>query len=47
MRVFKDFNEIKSAVGTEVGVSDWVSNSRPYQIASLRRPETSNGFTLT
>jgi acyl dehydratase len=24
MRVFKDFNEIKSAVGTEVGVSDWV-----------------------
>ena len=24
MRVFKDFDEIKSAVGTEVGVSDWV-----------------------
>jgi len=24
MRVFRDFNEIKSAVGTEVGVSDWV-----------------------
>ena len=24
MRVFKDFNEIKTAVGTEVGVSDWV-----------------------
>jgi len=25
MRVFKDFNEIKSAVGSEVGVSDWVT----------------------
>ena len=25
MRVFKDFSEIKSAVGTEVGVSDWVT----------------------
>jgi acyl dehydratase len=24
MRVFKDFNEIKAAVGTEVGVSEWV-----------------------
>jgi acyl dehydratase len=24
MRVFKDFEEIKAAVGTEVGVSDWV-----------------------
>ena len=24
MRVFSDFNEIKSAVGTEIGVSDWV-----------------------
>ena len=24
MRVFKDFDEIKSALGTEVGVSDWV-----------------------
>jgi acyl dehydratase len=24
MRVFKDFDEMKKAVGTEVGVSDWV-----------------------
>jgi len=24
MRVFKDFEELKTAVGTEVGVSDWV-----------------------
>jgi len=24
MRVFEDFNEIKSAIGSEVGVSDWV-----------------------
>lgn len=24
MRVFKDFEEIKAAVGSEVGVSDWV-----------------------
>jgi acyl dehydratase len=23
MRVFKDFNDLKSAVGTEIGVSDW------------------------
>jgi acyl dehydratase len=25
MRMFKDFGEIKSAVGTEVGVSNWVT----------------------
>ena len=24
MRIFSNFNEIKSAVGTEIGVSDWV-----------------------
>src|ERR671913_615221 len=24
MRIFKDFGEIKAAVGTEVGVSDWI-----------------------
>jgi acyl dehydratase len=24
MRVFNDFNELKSVVGTEVGVSDWI-----------------------
>ena len=24
MRIFSDFKEIKSAVGTEIGVSDWV-----------------------
>ena len=24
VRIFKDFNEVKAAVGTEVGVSDWV-----------------------
>ena len=24
MRVFADFNDLKSAVGTEVGVSDWL-----------------------
>jgi acyl dehydratase len=24
MRIFRDFNEIKAAVGTEVGVSDWI-----------------------
>jgi len=24
MRVFNDFSELKSAVGTEVGVSDWI-----------------------
>jgi acyl dehydratase len=28
MRVFKDFNEIRSAIGTEVGVSDWVEVSQ-------------------
>ena len=28
MRVFEDFNEIKSAVGTEVGVSEWVEVSQ-------------------
>ncbi|MBP1094034.1 acyl dehydratase [Bradyrhizobium diazoefficiens] len=24
MRIFSDFSEIKSAVGAEIGVSDWV-----------------------
>ena len=24
MRIFSDFNEIKSAVGTEIGASDWI-----------------------
>src|SRR5260370_13513093 len=24
MRIFSDFNEIKSAVGTEIGISDWI-----------------------
>ena len=24
MRVFNDFNDLKAAVGTEVGVSDWM-----------------------
>ena len=24
MRVFDDFSEIKAAVGTEIGVSDWI-----------------------
>ena len=24
MRIFSDFDEIKSAVGTEIGVSDWI-----------------------
>jgi hypothetical protein len=24
MRIFKDFDELKAAVGTEVGVSDWI-----------------------
>ncbi len=28
MRIFSDFNEIKSAVGTEIGVSDWIEISQ-------------------
>jgi acyl dehydratase len=28
MPVFKDFNELKAAVGTDVGVSDWVEVSQ-------------------
>jgi acyl dehydratase len=28
MRVFKDFDEVKAAAGTEVGVSDWVEVSQ-------------------
>ncbi|MBR0706574.1 MaoC family dehydratase [Bradyrhizobium liaoningense] len=28
MRVFSDFNDIKSAVGTEIGVSEWVEMSQ-------------------
>src|ERR1700754_5254322 len=28
MRVFSDFSEIKSAVGTEIGVSDWIEASQ-------------------
>lgn len=28
MRIFSDFNEIKSSIGTEIGVSDWVEVSQ-------------------
>src|SRR4051795_12429492 len=28
MRIFSDFNEIKSALGTEIGASDWVEVSQ-------------------
>jgi acyl dehydratase len=28
MRVFKDFDELKAAVGTEIGVSDWLEVSQ-------------------
>src|SRR6202795_3695241 len=28
MRIFSDFNEIKSAVGTEIGTSDWIEVSQ-------------------
>src|SRR5947199_336975 len=28
MRIFSDFNEIKSAVGSEIGVSDWIEISQ-------------------
>ena len=31
MRIFSDFNEIKSAVGTEIGVSDWSSDAGSHQ----------------
>ena len=28
MRILSDFNEIKSAIGTEIGVSDWIEVSQ-------------------
>src|SRR3981189_1497497 len=28
MRIFSDFNEIKSAIGTEIGASDWIEVSQ-------------------
>src|SRR6202045_945132 len=28
MRIFSDFNEIRSAVGTEIGTSDWIEVSQ-------------------
>ena len=28
MRIFSDFNEIRSALGTEIGISDWVEVSQ-------------------
>jgi acyl dehydratase len=28
MRIFGDFNEIKSSVGTEIGASDWIEISQ-------------------
>ena len=38
MRDFKDFNEIKAAIGLEIGVSDWVevTQERIEQFAQLR-----------
>jgi acyl dehydratase len=28
MRIFSDFSEIKSAIGTEIGASDWIEVSQ-------------------
>jgi hypothetical protein len=41
MRMFNDFEEIKAAVGTEVGVSDWVevTQQRIDQFAEATRDE--------
>ncbi len=41
MRIFSDFNEIRSALGTEIGTSDWIEVSReqinPVRGSDLRR----------
>jgi len=41
MRIFNGFDEIKSAVGTEVGVSDWIEvtqeSHQPVRGSDLRR----------
>jgi hypothetical protein len=37
VRIFKDFNEVKAAVRTEVGVSDWVEVTRNALSSLLRR----------
>jgi hypothetical protein len=44
MQVFNDFTELKAAVGTEVGVSDWtqITQDRIDKFA-----EATNGFTST
>ena len=46
MRVFKDFAEVKAAVGTEVGVSDWVEVTQARIDQFAEATATSNGFTL-
>jgi len=45
MRVFNDFNDLKGAVGTEVGVSDWMEITQDR--IKPKRPATSNGSTST
>ena len=47
MRVFNDFNDLKGAVGTEVGVSDWMEITQDPSTGSPKRPATSNGSTST
>jgi acyl dehydratase len=47
VRIFKDFNEVKAAVGTEVRVSDWVEVTLQRIDQFAQRLATNNGSTLT
>ena len=44
MRVFSDFNEIKSAVGTEIGVSDWVKVTQERIVRESGLPNETNAM---
>jgi acyl dehydratase len=45
MRVFNDFNEFKAAVGTEVGVSDWIEITQD-RINKFAARESPGGTTI-
>ena len=47
MHIFSDFNEFKAAVGTELGVSEWIDVTEERINLLRRRPATTSGSTST
>jgi len=43
-RIIEDLEELKTMVGQEIGVSDWIKVRRKGLIHLPRRPGTTSGF---